>query len=181
MLRKDKAIKFFRLARFYALEFSKDTSTQVGCVLLNPRNAALLSMGYNGMPPGCDDNKPERLERPEKYFWFEHAERNAIYTAADEGVKLSGCIAVVTMMPCMDCARALARIGCVEVITHLPTGELFERWKETFSRTLELFQEKNIELTVLSTEDISCQSQAFSRNLAEGWQPQLTNNKSLVR
>lgn len=177
--RRDKAIKFLRTARFHALEFSKDNSTQVGCILVNPKTGAILSSGYNGMPAGCDDSKVERLARPEKYFWFEHAERNAIYTAADEGVALHGCVAVVTMVPCMDCARALARIRCAEVIACVPDATLTDRWGEHFSRTFELFEELGIRMTVIPVSEVEDASIVPSRNLNSGWTMQM--NPSLLR
>ena len=34
---------------------------------------------YNGIVRGVSDDIPERLERPTKYDFFEHAERNAVY------------------------------------------------------------------------------------------------------
>ena len=66
---------------------SKDESTQIGAVIVGDDNE-ILSTGYNSFPRGLNDNKPERQERPEKYFWFEHAERNAIYNAARIGTPL---------------------------------------------------------------------------------------------
>ena len=35
---------------------SKDSSTQVGSCIVNQDNK-ILSMGYNGMPTGCDDDE----------------------------------------------------------------------------------------------------------------------------
>ena len=66
---------------------SKDQSTQIGAVIVGEDNE-VLSTGYNSFPRGMDDSKQERQERPEKYFWFEHAERNAIYNAARVGTPL---------------------------------------------------------------------------------------------
>ena len=51
---------------------SKDKSTQIGAVIVGVDNE-VLSTGYNSFPRGLDDSKEERQERPEKYFWFEHA------------------------------------------------------------------------------------------------------------
>jgi len=57
---------------------SKDESTQVGAVIVG-KGHEILSTGYNSFPRGLDDSRPERQERPHKYPYFEHAERNAIY------------------------------------------------------------------------------------------------------
>ena len=59
---------------------SKDERTQIGAVIVG-KNKEIVSTGYNSFPRGINDNLKERQERPEKYFWFEHAERNAIYNA----------------------------------------------------------------------------------------------------
>ena len=68
-------------------EKSKDIKTKIGAVIVGKDNE-ILSTGYNSFPRGLDDNVVQRQERPEKYFWFEHAERNAIYNAARIGVSL---------------------------------------------------------------------------------------------
>ena len=60
---------------------SKDRNTQIGAVIVGEDNE-ILSTGYNSFPRGLNDDLDDRQNRPEKYFWFEHAERNAIYNAA---------------------------------------------------------------------------------------------------
>jgi dCMP deaminase len=103
--------RFIKLARMVA-SWSKDRSTQVGAVIVtgdgHPR-----SFGFNGMPQGVNDDIDERHERPEKYFWFEHAERNAIYLADGD---LKDCVMFVTHMPCADCARAIIQTGIAHVV-----------------------------------------------------------------
>jgi dCMP deaminase len=94
---------------------SKDPHTQIGCVIAGPAHE-IRSTGYNSLPRGIRDDVPERLERPTKYLWMEHAERNAIYNAARCGTPLEGCTLYVEIMPCMDCARALVQAGIREVI-----------------------------------------------------------------
>ena len=59
---------------------------------------------------------PERLERPAKYLWIEHAERNAICNAARAGTATEGCTIYVEIMPCMDCARAIVQAGICQVV-----------------------------------------------------------------
>ncbi len=46
-----------------------------------------------------------RFERPIKYMFFEHAERNAIFTAARHGIRTEGATLYVQALPCVDCAR----------------------------------------------------------------------------
>jgi len=106
---KDKWRKRFnKLAREVSL-WSEDNSTQVGAVIVNDEND-ILSMGWNGLPRGVELTE-ERLERPTKYLFFEHAERNAIYNATRNGVSLKDTVLVVSFYPCSDCARAIIQAG----------------------------------------------------------------------
>lgn len=47
----------------------------------------------------------QRFQRPVKYMYFEHAERNAIFTAARHGIRTDGATLYVQALPCVDCAR----------------------------------------------------------------------------
>lgn len=96
---------------------SKDPSTKVGCIIVNEDNV-ILSTGFNGFPRGIDENDMSRWKRPEKYYWIEHAERNAIFNAARVGVSLNGARAYLNWepKPCADCTRALIQAGVREVI-----------------------------------------------------------------
>lgn len=133
-----KHVKFVAIAKAVA-SLSKDRSTQVGAIALGP-STDIRAMGYNGFPRGCDDDVEARHERPEKYFWTEHAERNLIFNAARNGIKLDGCTLIVSgLHPCMDCARAIVQAGFVEVIA--PAVDLDERWADNSRRARELFAE----------------------------------------
>jgi dCMP deaminase len=146
---------------------SGDLSTKVGCIIVGPDNEP-RSTGYNDFPRGVDDNDAERRQRPEKYFWTEHAERNAIYNAARVGVPLKGCRAYVDLFPCMDCARGLVQSGIVEVIcTEQPDNP---RWGESQSRASRLFAEVGVPVRfVQKSADrpvCACERAAERRRLA---------------
>jgi dCMP deaminase len=96
---------------------SKDPSTKVGCVIVGDDNV-ILSMGFNGFPRGINEHDKGRWARPEKYHWVEHAERNAIYNAARNGINLNGARAYLNWepRPCADCTRALIQVGIKEII-----------------------------------------------------------------
>lgn len=107
----DKHVKAMSHARFIADTYSKDRSSKIGALILGT-NGEPLSWGYNGFPRGVDDSVDERYERPLKYLWTEHAERNAIYNAARSGHRLLGAsMYVTTLCPCPDCARGTAQTG----------------------------------------------------------------------
>jgi len=95
--------------------WSKDRSRKVSAVIVDKRNV-LVSMGWNGFPRDIDDDIDERHERPAKYLWTEHAERNAIYNAAANGIRLTGCTMYLPWYPCADCTRAILQSGIAEVV-----------------------------------------------------------------
>jgi dCMP deaminase len=107
-------------------ERSHDT-TKTSCIIIGPDHE-IRSTGYNGLPRGVHEDKPERLERPEKYFWMEHAERNAIYNAARVGTPLAGCTIYLNWYPCMDCARAVIQSGIVRLVCE--KTRTLERWND---------------------------------------------------
>ena len=146
-----KPQKYMEIA--YAVsKLSKDPSTQVGAVILGS-SYEVRSVGYNGAPRGCSADEDERATtRPEKYYWFSHAELNAITNAARVGTPLAGSCLVVTHFPCMDCARAIVQSGITTVITYEPSLEFWERWKEHIMRAQRLFNECNVELVYLEPQ-----------------------------
>lgn len=95
--------------------WTKDRSQGVGAVLVGP-GREILATGYNGIPRGLADDIEARHERPEKYLWAEHAERNAVYNAARVGVSTMGATAYLTGLPCMDCGRALIQAGIARIV-----------------------------------------------------------------
>jgi len=99
---------------------SKDQNTKIGCCIVNPNNNIILVSGYNCFPRGIYDSIQERQERPVKYFYFEHAERNAIYNAAREGIRLEGSTIYLPYLPCSDCARAIIQAGILEMVLEEP-------------------------------------------------------------
>ena len=140
-----KDAKYMDVARAVA-KFSKDQSTQVGAVVIGPTQE-VRSMGYNGAPRGCKADEDARgVTRPEKYFWFSHAELNAITNAARVGTPLAGSTIVVTHFPCMDCARAIVQAGIVRVLTSEPDVAFMHRWSDHVKRAMVLFGECGVEV-----------------------------------
>jgi len=147
--------RFLQIAKEVST-WSKDTSTQVGCVITSP-DFVLKQTGYNGFPRGANDNVPARHERPLKYRWFEHAERNAIYNAARSGDRLSGCILFCRLVPCMDCARAIVQSGIKLVVVEGDdkNEEHRKRWEADHILAKELFSETGVLLVEMGKVEIS--------------------------
>ena len=151
---REKAIKYYKLARYMANQFSRDPSTKVGALLLAPRSLEILSMGYNGMPRGIDDTVPARLERPTKYLYTEHAERNALYNANRRGISLQGAYGIATLCPCADCARGFIQSGVEGLVTH--KQEMSDnRWDASFDVGQEMMLEAGIQIMMLSAEEVA--------------------------
>ncbi len=96
---------------------SKDNNTQVGACIVSDENK-VLSVGYNGMPTGCnDDDMPwEREGDPlaTKYPFVCHAELNAILNRITGSLK--GSRIYVSLFPCNECAKAIIQSGIKEVV-----------------------------------------------------------------
>lgn len=81
---------------------------------------------------------PERWERPTKYEFVEHAERNAVYNAARVGISLDGCRAYLNWepTPCIECTKAFIQAGIAEVIGPDIPFSLNKDWKFEVSQTI---------------------------------------------
>jgi dCMP deaminase len=140
---------FFSLIKVIR-EKSKDPHTKVGCVIVGSANE-IRSTGYNSFPRGINDDVPERKERPAKYDYFEHAERNAIYNAARVGIPLDGCTIYMQGLPCVDCARAVIQAGISKIVydkEEWAKGSTanYSSWREKIEISLEMLNEARVEV-----------------------------------
>lgn len=115
---------------------SKDPDTQCGACIVDPKKNRIVSVGYNGLPRGLDDNGFDvRFEyncefipndgvtydywkKPDKYKFVVHAEENAILNASEdiEGFHLY-LYTTKGYLPCSDtCAKSIIQKGIKEVI-----------------------------------------------------------------
>ena len=135
---------------------SKDPSTQVGCIIVAPDHSP-VSMGFNGFPRGVQDKiaeVPQRYERPTKYLYTVHAERNAIFAAAKKGVALDGCHLYLEWYPCADCMQGIIQVGIVEVVINASTPffndpVLYERWKDHIEASKAMAAEAGVIIRVV--------------------------------
>lgn len=145
--------RYFLREAYKIAQQSLDPSTQNGAVLVDPAHATILARGANNFPRDVQ-TQPERWERPAKYSWVEHAERNAIYDAALIGVPTKGLVMYCCWAACTDCARAIIQSGIKEVVTHYdPTSSTrFEMpaapsWLESIKIAMKMFDEAAIKIT----------------------------------
>lgn len=101
----------------WALEFaarSPDTSSQNGAIIVDIFGN-IIGSGCNTFCHGVARH-PERFERPAKYDYFEHAERNAIYHAARHGKSTDCATMYCPWAACRDCARAIIQSGITTLV-----------------------------------------------------------------
>ena len=133
--------RFLALATHIA-GWSKDPSTQVGCVVVGP-DREIRSTGFNGFPRGIEDSIARLENRELKYPLICHAEENAIMHAARIGISLKGCTAYVTWPPCSRCARSLIQAGVDEVV-YPAESEIPERWGDDFEIATSMMNEAGV-------------------------------------
>jgi len=131
---------------------SKDRSTQVGAVIVKEGRIPIV-MGYNGFPRGVGDEVEARHERPAKYFYTEHAERNAVYAAARNGIALLGSGIYVTGLPCADCARAIIQAGIVEVLMPNRPFDGKGDWRASCMAGVEMMEEAGVRLVFVADDE----------------------------
>lgn len=132
----------------HVASWSEDRDFQVGCVIVAPSGNVVRAIGYNGLPRGVLADDPRRFDRAsgEKFHWFEHAERNAIYNAARTGTSVEGCTAYVNRFPCADCGRALIQAGIARVVSP-PIPEFDGKLDHSFQASRTMLIEAGVRLT----------------------------------
>lgn len=148
---------YLDLAKFVAINLSKDPSTKVGAVLVNyDKNKEFI--GYNGFPQGVQDLKDRYENRELKYKMVVHAEVNAILKAGDyaKGASLYVWPSFAIPNICCECAKIAIQAGIGEVIGLEPgeTEQDQERrtrkrsdgssWGDSISISKQMFDEAGV-------------------------------------
>jgi dCMP deaminase len=126
--------------------FAKDPRAS-SAVFVVPDDYTVLTSGYSGLPRGMDDAMLERYEGANRALWVEGAIRNAIYNLAR--ASLRGSTAVVTLIPCADCARGLVASGVEQIFAAKPTAEQQARWGDSFAVSRRVLDELKVPLIEL--------------------------------
>lgn len=99
---------------------------KVGAVIV--KEGRIISTGYNGIPSAikreCFNLRKIKAEKSGCVVKgiclgcdnVIHAEQNAIYAAAREGISLKGSILYINLSPCTTCAKAIAMSGISKVV-----------------------------------------------------------------
>ena len=115
--------KFIDAYMDVAKRFAKLSSArrlQVGAIIV--KNDRIVSIGYNGMPAGWDNNCEEEMKWPNGHIAHLttkpeviHAEANAIAKLAKSTESGDGAVMFLTHEPCMDCAKQIYTAGIKKV------------------------------------------------------------------
>lgn len=135
---------------------SPDPSTQNSAVLCREAlfgGVDVLTPTYavNEFPRGVK-YEDSRWERPIKYSYVEHAERNCIYIAAKKGIAALDTVMVSPWAACADCARAIIQSGIFKIVTLEPTErDTHERWHESVEIGNQMLDEAGVHRAYLSS------------------------------
>ena len=109
---------YMKTARVFA-ELSSSRRKQVGAVVV--KDDRIISIGYNGMPSGWDNNCENELYQPVGRVNLVtkpevlHAESNAIAKLAKSTESGDGASMFITCSPCIECAKMIFQSGIKEV------------------------------------------------------------------
>lgn len=155
-----------------AREISVDPSTQNGAVLVTAAGDTVDAA--NGLPYKVM-TAPERWERPNKYLYVEHAERNAIYYAARLGYSTEQATLYAPWYACCDCARGIIQSGITRVVGHAPCyHKTPERWRDSIIRAFEMLVEADVQCVIydgLINADRAPDDRVWLRFDGELWVP----------
>ena len=104
-----------KVAETYA-ELSSARRLHVGAIIV--KDDRIISIGYNGMPAGWDNNCEDEIKWPNGDIKFLktkpevlHAETNAIAKLARSTESGNSATLFVTHAPCLDCAKLVYQSG----------------------------------------------------------------------
>jgi len=133
--------RFIALADFVS-HWSKDPRTRVGAVLVGADKRE-VALGYNGLPPGVEDD-PERLaDRATKHQLIMHAERNVLDNAHFE---TRGGVLYTTKPICPQCAGSAISYGIHRVVQPRVEGD--EDWAASAKLAQQILNEAFVEVQV---------------------------------
>jgi dCMP deaminase len=105
---------YMKTAETFA-ELSHARRLHVGAIIV--KDDRIISIGYNGMPAGWDNNCEDEIYQPVNRVNLItkpevlHAETNAIAKLAKSTESGDGAVLFVTHSPCLDCAKLIFQSG----------------------------------------------------------------------
>ena len=114
--------EYFKDVCIRTSELSTCVSKQVGCLLIIDKR--IIAMSYNGVPSGvkhCNEMfNSNNFDREEHHDWSHlnenHAEQNLVSFCANKGISMMNGSLIISISPCIHCAKLLLNTGLKEVI-----------------------------------------------------------------
>jgi dCMP deaminase len=110
---------YMKTAQTFA-ELSHARRLKVGCIIV--KDDRIISIGYNGMPAGWDNNCEHEMKWPNGEIRFLetkaevlHAESNAIAKLARSNESGLGSTMFITHSPCLHCSKLIYQSGIKSV------------------------------------------------------------------
>jgi dCMP deaminase len=136
--------RFVDLAKHIA-QWSKDPSTQTDAVITHGKR--VVSVGFNGLPPGIEDTYERLHNRELKYKIIMHCERNAMLYSRES---LHGATLYTwPFMSCSTCASMVITAGIKRHVAPQIPADKLERWKEDMELSMQLFKEAGVEVCII--------------------------------
>jgi dCMP deaminase len=137
------------LLAMHVASWSKDPTTQVGAVVVGA-DRRHMALGYNGFPRGVRDDVLRYKDRPTKYLFTQHAERNALDNAQ---FSCTGGTLATTMFPCIECTKSIISKGIVRLITPpMPEPIAEPSWRDNCPIARNMLAEASVQITVIPEE-----------------------------
>lgn len=131
--------RFLELAKHVA-SWSKDPSTQIGAVITRNDNE-IVSLGYNGLPKGIQDEESILNDREQKMNLIIHGEENALIFAKQS---VEGCtLYTYPFLCCSRCSSKMIQAGIKRVVT---IDDVPDRWKESMKIAEDNFIKHGVEV-----------------------------------
>ena len=113
---------YMKTAEVFA-ELSSARRLHVGAIVV--KQDRIISIGYNGMPSGWDNNCENEIQQLDAQDFLRialktksevlHAETNAIAKLAKSTESGDGATMFITHAPCMDCAKLIYQSGITSI------------------------------------------------------------------
>ena len=113
---KQKFIDYFMDVAKRTSQLSHARRLQVGAIIV--KDDRIISIGYNGMPSGWDNNCEDEIKWPNGDIKFLttkkevlHAESNALAKLAKSNESGEDATLFITHSPCMECSKLMYQSG----------------------------------------------------------------------
>lgn len=136
-------MRFLNLAKVIG-SYSKDPSTQCGCVIT--KGNEIVSTGFNGYPRDVKDSLLED-SREIKLAKTIHAEVNAILFAKRDLTDHT--LYVTPIPPCGPCSAVIVQTGITRVVVGRIRDLDISRWYETCKVGMDMFDQADVKWEIV--------------------------------